>query len=452
MLYYLFDYLDKQFDLVGAGVFKYISFRAGMAAAISLLITIMFGKSLINFLKKKQVGEEIRELGLEGQTAKRGTPTMGGLIIIAAILIPTLLFAKLDNVYVILLVTATVWMGLIGFLDDYIKVFKKDKKGLAGKFKIVGQVGLGLIVGFTLYFNDSVVERRVKDPTADVVVVDGVAVRNYEDVKSTKTTVPFFKNNELDYKNILPFLGENSTWIIYVLVVIFIITAVSNGANITDGIDGLAAGTAGIIGITIGIFAYLSGRVDFSDYLNIMYIPNLSELVIFCTAFVGACLGFLWYNAYPAQVFMGDTGSLTLGGVIAVLALAVRKELLIPVICGIFLIENLSVIIQVAYFKYTKKKYGEGRRIFLMSPLHHHYQKKGIHESKIVTRFWIVGISAGHFFTRNPETAMKQRVAILGAGESGTGAALLAKAKGFEVFVSDQGSIKDKYRDDLVRQ
>jgi phospho-N-acetylmuramoyl-pentapeptide-transferase len=388
----LFDYLDKQFDFFGAGVFKYISFRAGMAAAISLLITIIFGKALINYLKKKQVGEEIRELGLEGQTAKRGTPTMGGLIIIAAILVPTLLFAKLDNVYVILLVTATVWMGLIGFLDDYIKVFKKDKKGLAGRFKIVGQVGLGLIVGFTLYFNDSVVERRVKDPTVDVVVVDGVAVRNYEDVKSTKTTVPFFKNNELDYKNILPFLGENSTWIIYVLVVIFIITAVSNGANITDGIDGLAAGTAGIIGITIGIFAYLSGRVDFSDYLNIMYIPNLSELVIFCTAFVGACLGFLWYNAYPAQVFMGDTGSLTLGGVIAVLALAVRKELLIPVICGIFLIENLSVIIQVAYFKYTKKKYGEGRRIFLMSPLHHHYQKKGIHESKIVTRFWIVGI------------------------------------------------------------
>jgi phospho-N-acetylmuramoyl-pentapeptide-transferase len=319
MLYYLFDYLDKQFDFVGAGVFKYISFRAGMAAAISLLITITLGKGLINYLKKKQVGEEIRELGLEGQTAKRGTPTMGGLIIIAAILVPTFLLAKLDNVYVILLITATVWMGLIGFLDDYIKVFKKDKKGLAGKFKVVGQVGLGLIVGFTLFFNDSVVERRVKDPGAEVVVVDGVAVKNYEDVKSTKTTVPFFKNNELDYKNILPFLGENATWIIYVLVVIFIITAVSNGANITDGIDGLAAGTAGIIGITIGIFAYLSGRVDFSDYLNIMYIPNLSELVIFCTAFVGACLGFLWYNAYPAQVFMGDTGSLTLGGVIAVL-------------------------------------------------------------------------------------------------------------------------------------
>lgn len=392
MLYYLFDYLDKQFDLIGAGVFKYISFRAGMAAAISLLITIIFGKGLINYLRKKQVGEEIRELGLEGQTAKRGTPTMGGLIIIAAILVPTLLFAKLDNVYVILLITATVWMGLIGFLDDYIKVFKKDKQGLAGKFKIVGQVGLGLIVGFTLYFNDHVVIRKVKNPATEIVVVDGEAVKNYEDVKSTKTTVPFFKNNELDYNNILPFLSNNYTWVIYVLIVILIITAVSNGANLTDGIDGLAAGTAGIIGLTIAIFAYLSGRVDFSDYLNIMYIPNLSEVVIFCTAFVGACLGFLWYNSYPAQVFMGDTGSLTLGGVIAVAALVVRKELLIPVLCGIFLIENLSVIIQVAYFKYTKKKYGEGRRIFLMSPLHHHYQKKNIHESKIVTRFWIVGI------------------------------------------------------------
>lgn len=391
MLYYLFDYLDKQFDFFGAGVFKYISFRAGMAAAISLLITIIFGKTLINFLKKKQVGEEIRELGLEGQSAKKGTPTMGGLIIIAAILIPTLLLAKLDNVYVILLVTATVWMGLIGFLDDYIKVFKKDKKGLAGKFKIVGQVGLGLIVGFSLYFSDSVVVRKV-DPTVQAIAADGTPVRNFEDIKSTKTTVPFFKDNELDYKKIIPFLGEDYTWVIYVLVVIFIITAVSNGANMTDGIDGLAAGSAGIIAITIGIFAYLSGRVDFSNYLNIMYIPNLGELVIFCTAFVGACLGFLWYNAYPAQVFMGDTGSLTLGGVIAVLALAVRKELLIPVICGIFLIENLSVLLQVAYFKYTRKKYGEGRRIFLMSPLHHHYQKKGIHESKIVTRFWIIGI------------------------------------------------------------
>ncbi|MFN8335989.1 MAG: phospho-N-acetylmuramoyl-pentapeptide-transferase [Cyclobacteriaceae bacterium] len=391
MLYYLFDYLDKQFDFFGAGVFKYISFRAGMAAAISLLITIIFGKTLINFLKKKQVGEEIRELGLEGQSAKKGTPTMGGLIIIAAILIPTLLLAKLDNVYVILLVTATVWMGLIGFLDDYIKVFKKDKKGLAGKFKIVGQVGLGLIVGFSLYFSDSVVVRKI-DPTVQAIAADGTPVRNFEDIKSTKTTVPFFKNNELDYKKILPFLGDDYTWITYVLAVVIIITAVSNGANMTDGIDGLAAGSAGIIAITIGIFAYLSGRVDFSSYLNIMYIPNLSELAIFCTAFVGACLGFLWYNAYPAQVFMGDTGSLTLGGVIAVLALAVRKELLIPVICGIFLIENLSVLLQVAYFKYTKKKYGEGRRIFLMSPLHHHYQKKGIHESKIVTRFWIIGI------------------------------------------------------------
>jgi phospho-N-acetylmuramoyl-pentapeptide-transferase len=392
MLYYLFDYLDKHFDLIGAGVFKYISFRAGMAAAISLLITIIFGKSLINYLRKKQVGEEIRELGLEGQTAKRGTPTMGGLIIIAAILVPTLLFAKLDNVYVILLITATVWMGLIGFLDDYIKVFKKDKKGLAGKFKIVGQVGLGLIVGFTLYFNNNVIIRKPVSTTTEIVVVDGQAIKNYEDVKSTKTTVPFFKNNELDYNNILPFLSNDYTWVIYVLIVILIITAVSNGANLTDGIDGLAAGTAGIIGLTIAIFAYLSGRVDFSDYLNIMYIPNLSEVVIFCTAFVGACLGFLWYNAYPAQIFMGDTGSLTLGGVIAVAALAVRKELLIPVLCGIFLIESLSVIMQVAYFKYTKKKYGEGRRIFLMSPLHHHYQKKNIHESKIVTRFWIVGI------------------------------------------------------------
>ncbi|TXH29537.1 MAG: phospho-N-acetylmuramoyl-pentapeptide-transferase, partial [Cyclobacteriaceae bacterium] len=312
MLYYLFDYLDKQFDFFGAGVFKYISFRAGIAAAISLLITIIFGKALINFLKKKQVGEEIRELGLEGQSAKKGTPTMGGLIIIAAILIPTLLLAKLDNVYVILLVTATVWMGLIGFLDDYIKVFKKDKKGLAGRFKIVGQVGLGLIVGFSLYFSDSVVVRKV-DPTIQTISADGTAVRNYEDIKSTKTTVPFFKNNELDYKKILPFLGDDYTWITYVLAVVIIITAVSNGANMTDGIDGLAAGSAGIIAITIGIFAYLSGRVDFSNYLNIMYIPNLSELVLFCTAFVGACLGFLWYNAYPAQVFMGDTGSLTLG-------------------------------------------------------------------------------------------------------------------------------------------
>jgi phospho-N-acetylmuramoyl-pentapeptide-transferase len=398
MLYYLFDYLDKQFDLIGAGVFKYISFRAGMAAFISLLITIFFGKALINFLRKQQVGEDIRDLGLEGQLAKKGTPTMGGIIIIMAILIPTFLFAKLDNVYIILLIISTIWLGLIGFLDDYIKVFKKDKKGLAGKFKIVGQVGLGLIIGLTLSFNDNVVVREVKSTPAEIASIETFNLQeiesklSYEDVKSTKTTVPFFKDNALDYSKIFPFLPKVYTWIIYTLVVIVIITAVSNGANITDGIDGLAAGTSGIIALTLAIFAYLSGRIDFSSYLNIMYIPNLSEVVIFCTALVGACLGFLWYNTYPAQVFMGDTGSLTLGGVIAVVALAVRKELLIPILCGIFLIENLSVIIQVAYFKYTKKKYGEGRRMFLMSPLHHHYQKLQIHESKIVTRFWIVGI------------------------------------------------------------
>ncbi|MBX2957425.1 MAG: phospho-N-acetylmuramoyl-pentapeptide-transferase [Cyclobacteriaceae bacterium] len=401
MLYYLFDYLDKQFDLIGAGVFKYISFRAGMAAFFSLLITITLGKSLINLLRKKQVGEEIRDLGLEGQIQKKGTPTMGGLIIIAAILVPTLLFARLDNIYVILLIVATIWLGFIGFLDDYIKVFKKDKEGLAGRFKIVGQVGLGLIVGLTLYFSDAVVVREVQpESLASISTLmlfqdedeNQERLLKYKDVKSTKTTIPFLKNNEFDYKNLLPFIPDAYTWITYVLVVIVVVTAVSNGANITDGIDGLAAGTSGIIALTLAIFAYLSGRVDFSSYLNIMYIPNLSELVIFSTALVGACLGFLWYNAYPAQVFMGDTGSLTIGGVIAVLALAVRKELLIPVICGIFLIENLSVIIQVAYFKYTKKKYGEGRRIFLMSPLHHHYQKKNLHEAKIVTRFWIVGI------------------------------------------------------------
>jgi phospho-N-acetylmuramoyl-pentapeptide-transferase len=401
MLYYLFDYLDKQFDLMGAGVFKYISFRAGMAAFFSLLITITFGKTLINFLRRKQVGEDIRDLGLEGQLQKKGTPTMGGLIIIAAILIPTLLFARLDNIYVILLIVATVWLGVIGFLDDYIKVFKKDKEGLAGRFKIVGQVGLGLIVGLTLYFHDEVVVREVQpDSLASISALtftqeeeqEPETLLRYKDVKSTSTTIPFLKNNEFDYKNLLPFLPADFTWITYTLVVIVVVTAVSNGANITDGIDGLAAGTSGIIALTLAIFAYLSGRVDFSSYLNIMYIPNLSELVIFTTALVGACLGFLWYNAFPAQVFMGDTGSLTIGGIIAVLALAVRKELLIPVICGIFLIENLSVILQVSYFKYTKKKYGEGRRIFLMSPLHHHYQKRNLHEAKIVTRFWIVGI------------------------------------------------------------
>lgn len=394
MLYYLFEYLDQKFDLIGAGVFQYISFRAGAAAFLSLLITITFGKNLIRFLRREQVGEDIRDLGLQGQIEKKGTPTMGGIIIILAILVPTILLARLDNIYIILLVVATIWLGLIGFLDDYIKVFKKNKKGLAGKFKIVGQIGIGLIVGLTLYFNDNVVIREVDQPYVDSVHVTHTNIQNendgnYQDIKSTKTTVPFV---ELDYSNILPFIPKEYTWIFYVVVVIVIVTAVSNGANITDGIDGLAAGTSGIIGLTIAILAYLSGRIDFSGYLNIMYIPNLGELVIFCTAFVGACLGFLWYNAYPAQVFMGDTGSLTLGGIIAVLALAVRKELLIPILCGIFLIESLSVMMQVAYFKYTKRKYGEGRRIFLMSPLHHHYQKKNIHESKIVTRFWIVGI------------------------------------------------------------
>lgn len=396
MLYYLFTYLDKAFNTPGAGLFQYISFRAGVAAILSLLITITFGKNLISFLRRKQVGEDIRDLGLEGQMQKKGTPTMGGLIIIAAILVPTLLMARLDNVYVVLLVATTVGLGLIGFLDDYIKVFKKNKEGLAGRFKIVGQVSVGIIVGLTLYFNESVVVREVEPASlASVSLVSPELLDRkieYKDVKSTKTTLPFFKNNELDYSKIIPWLSDNYTWIVYTLVVIAIVVAVSNGANITDGIDGLAAGTSAIIGLTLAIFAYLSGRVDFSSYLNIMYIPNLSELVIFCTAFVGACLGFLWYNAYPAQVFMGDTGSLSMGGIIAVLALAVRKELMIPLLCGIFLVENLSVVAQVSYFKYTKKKYGEGRRIFLMSPLHHHYQKKNIHEAKIVTRFWIIGI------------------------------------------------------------
>jgi len=399
MLYYLFNYLDKQFNLPGAGLFQYISFRAGVAAVFSLLITITFGSQLISFLRRKQVGEDIRDLGLEGQLQKKGTPTMGGLIIIAAILVPTLLMAKLDNIYVILLIGTTVWLGTIGFLDDYIKVFKKNKEGLAGRFKIVGQVSIGLIVGLTLYFNQSVVVREVaSSSTASIEIVkeetqpETQTKTNYRDIKSTRTTVPFLKNNEFDYGSLLFGLDKSYTWIVYTLFVIFIITAVSNGANITDGIDGLAAGTSAIIGLTLAIFAYLSGRVDFSSYLNIMYIPNLSELVIFCTAFVGACLGFLWYNSYPAQVFMGDTGSLSMGGIIAVLALAVRKELMIPLLCGIFSVELLSVMLQVSYFKYTKKKYGEGRRILLMSPLHHHYQKKNIPEPKIVARFWIVGI------------------------------------------------------------
>lgn len=390
MLYPIFDYLDRVLDFPGAGVFQYISFRAGMAAVFSLLITIMFGEKIIDWIRNKQIGETVRVLGLEGEVEKKGTPTMGGLMMIAAILIPTLLFGDLKNIYIILLIITTVWLGAIGFIDDYIKVFRKNKEGLAGKFKIIGQIGIGIIVGTTLYFNDSVVIREFQNP---VSIEEGVVeTPAFKDVKELKTTIPFTKNNELNYETALGFLGEKMTPVLYILVVIFIITAVSNGANITDGIDGLAAGTSAIIGITIAIFAYISGNAIFSQYLNVMYIPNSGELVIFAAAFVGACVGFLWYNAYPAQVFMGDTGSLMLGGVIAVLALTLRKELMIPLMCGVFVVENASVMIQVSYFKYTKKKYGEGRRVFLMSPLHHHYQKKNIPEPKIATRFWIVGI------------------------------------------------------------
>ena len=391
MLYYLFTYLQEAFNFPGAGVFQYISFRAAMAVIVSLLISLIFGKRIISFLAKKQVGESIRDLGLEGQVEKAGTPTMGGLIIISSILVPTILFAQLDNIYVILMIITTLWMGLIGFMDDYIKAFKKDKKGLAGKFKVLGQVSLGLLVGFILYFHPDVVMREqisTIDKSAQVVVVQ-------EDLKSTMTTIPFVKDNEFDYSDLLSWLGDTAqewAWLIFIPMVVFIVTAVSNGANLTDGIDGLATGTSAIIGLVLAIFAYVSGNIIFADYLNIMYIPNSGELVIFIAAFVGACVGFLWYNSYPAQVFMGDTGSLAIGGIIAVFAIAIRKELLIPIICGIFLIENLSVLIQVSYFKYTKKKFGEGKRIFLMSPLHHHYQKAGLHESKIVTRFWIVGI------------------------------------------------------------
>ncbi|MDW3209531.1 MAG: phospho-N-acetylmuramoyl-pentapeptide-transferase [Reichenbachiella sp.] len=391
MLYYLFEYLDQQFNLAGAGVFQYISFRAGLGIAFSLLITIFFGKHFIKMLQKQQMGESIRDLGLEGQMEKKGTPTMGGIIIISAIVIPTLLVAKLDNIYVILLLVTTLWMGLIGFLDDYLKIKKKNKEGLSGKFKIVGQVGIGLIVGIVMVTHQDIVVRDFSDSdqTVQTTIVES---QDYQDVKSTITTIPFVKNNEFNYKWLLPDFLEDYTNILYIIAVIFIVTSVSNGANITDGLDGLAAGTSAIIGITLAILAYVSGNLIFAEYLNIMYIPGSGELVIFCTAFVGACIGFLWYNSYPAQVFMGDTGSLSIGGVIAVLALVVRKELLIPVLCGIFVVENLSVIIQVSYFKYTKKKYGEGRRVFLMSPLHHHYQKKGVHETKIVTRFWTTGI------------------------------------------------------------
>lgn len=405
MLYYLFEYLDKVYDFPGAGVFRFLSFRAAIAIITSLVITMLLGKRIISLLLKMQVGETIRDLGLEGQKQKQGTPTMGGLIIIAAILIPTILFTKLDNVYIIIMIVSTLWLGLIGFLDDYIKVYKKDKEGLRAKSKLIGQIGLGLIIGSVLYFNSNVVVREKVENTQIVVQQKGNVIDDLrasdgvlfsgKDVKSTKTTIPFLKNNEFDYASLVSWAGENSKWmlpLLFILIVTFIITAVSNGANITDGIDGLATGTSAIIGTTLAIFAYVSGNTVFANYLNIMYIPNTGELMVFMSAFVGACVGFLWYNSYPAQVFMGDTGSLALGGIIAVFAVAVRKELLIPIICGVFLVENISVMLQVSYFKYTKKKYGEGRRIFKMSPLHHHYQKLGYHEAKIVTRFWIVGI------------------------------------------------------------
>ncbi len=378
MLNYLFEYLN-QIDFPGAGLFQYISFRAGMAALLSLLITITFGKRLIDMLHKYQLGESIRDLGLEGQMEKKGTPTMGGIIIISAIVIPTILLADLTNIYITMLIITALWMGAIGFLDDYLKVKKQNKEGLRGKFKVIGQIGLGVIIGLIMVFHDDIV---VRDFSGEA----------FKDENSLLTTIPFVANNEFQYDWLLPEFLSDYAWVLYVFVVIFIVTAVSNGANITDGLDGLAAGTCAIIGLTLAVLAYLSGNAIFADYLNIMFIPNSGELVIFCTAFVGACIGFLWYNAYPAQVFMGDTGSLSLGGIIAVLAFVIRKEFLIPVLCGIIVVENLSVIIQVAYFRYTKKKFGEGRRIFLMSPLHHHYQKKGIHEAKIVGRFWIVGI------------------------------------------------------------
>lgn len=389
MLYYLLKYLDSIFDFPGSALYQFITFRSGIAFILSLLVSTLFGKKIINYLRKQQIGETVRELGLEGQNEKAGTPTMGGVIIIMATLIPVLLLARLENIYVLVLILTTIWMGVIGFLDDYIKVFKKDKEGLKGKFKVVGQIGLGIIVGTIFYFHPNI---TVRD-TPSILLETGVTSKF--DIKSTTTTIPFFKDNEFNYGQLISWMGdgyENYIWLIFIPIVIFIVTAVSNGANLTDGIDGLAAGTSAITVVALGIFAFVSGNFVFANYLNIMYIPNSGEMTVFIAAFVGALVGFLWYNAYPAQVFMGDTGSLTIGGIIAVLAIAVRKEMLIPVLCGIFLAENLSVVVQVAYFKYTKRKYGEGRRILLMSPLHHHYQKKGYHESKIVTRFWIVGI------------------------------------------------------------
>ena len=405
MLYYLFKYLHT-LNFPGARVFEYISFRSAMSVITSLIISLLIGKRIILFLQRKQVGEVVRELGLEGQYQKKGTPSMGGIIILASIIIPTLLFARLDNIYVLLMLLTTVWLGIIGFLDDYIKIFKKNKEGLAGRFKIVGQVGLGLIVGLILFFSDEVIIME-KVSVADLssrekieLLDPGVPNASQEEIamerKSTKTTIPFIKNNEFDYSRLVSFIGDDHrqlfTWLAFVIIVIFIVTAVSNGANLTDGLDGLATGVSAIIGSALGILAYVSSNVKYASYLNIMYIPNSQELVIFASAFIGATIGFLWYNSYPAQVFMGDTGSLALGGIIAVFAIIIRKELLIPILCGIFLVENLSVVIQVAWFKRTKKKYGTGRRIFLMAPLHHHYQKKGYPEPKIVTRFWIVAI------------------------------------------------------------
>lgn len=397
MLYYLFQYLENEYQMPGASLFGFLTFRAAFAVILSLSISTLFGKRIINFLQRKQVGETIRDLGLEGQKEKAGTPTMGGLIIILATVMPVLLVAKLDNIYIILLLVTTLWMGAIGFIDDYIKKFKNDKEGLKGKFKIIGQIGLGIIVGLTLFFHSEVTikEKIPSDMIASVSQATSQAIQFYPESKSTKTTIPFVKDNEFDYADLITWINpslESYAWIVFVLIAIFIISAVSNGANLTDGIDGLAAGTSAIIALTLGIFAWVSGNIIFSDYLNIMYIPRVEEITIFLAAFVGALIGFLWYNTYPAQVFMGDTGSLTIGGIIAVIAIAVRKEWLIPLLCGIFLMENLSVVLQVSYFKYTKKKYGAGRRIFKMSPLHHHYQKLGYHESKIVTRFWIVGI------------------------------------------------------------
>ena len=404
MFYHIFDYLE-QFDFPGAGMFQYITFRSACAVILSLLIATVVGKRIIRILQKQQVGEEIRDLGLEGQMQKKGTPTMGGVIILLAILVPVVLFARLDNVYIQLMIVSTIWLGLIGFLDDYIKVFRKHKEGLKGRFKVIGQVGLGLIVGVTLYVSDDVLIRE-KVSISEVGVVTSTVDEGFvsetnqtvltKDIKSTKTTIPFFKNNEFDYAWFGALFGdyaEEIGWIVCIIITIVIVTAVSNGANLTDGLDGLATGTSAIVGATLGILAYVSGNMVYADYLNIMYIPHSGELVVFIAAFIGATIGFLWYNSFPAQVFMGDTGSLSLGGIIAVFAIMIHKELLIPILCGIFLVENLSVMMQVSYFKYTKKKFGEGRRIFLMSPLHHHFQKKGIPEPKIVTRFWIVGIA-----------------------------------------------------------